>query len=349
MKKSVAVSIAVFMLVGFGGAGFVQAQSPQKGVINLALGSVSSSSGVYAFAVSLASVVHKYDPEITVTAVEGGGGYDHARLMKQGVLNWSISGSPAVAVAVREGSGSFKKEGPWEPVRLMFMRNVNVARVYVRADLAQKEGIKSWSDLAGKKFSPGIPGTRDMTRAMNANKVLGTGIQMVPGSLSDSVDNLKRGNLAGMLKGGAHDRFDAAMLECHYSTPLTVIGFKQQEAEKLMAKDPLDSFMETPAGGIRELPKLGSLWEMNSVVMTMSSSKMPQEIGYRIVKAVAKGWNEIVVAYPPCKGLDPVKDAFRNAPKGKTVFFHAGIIQYAKEMGIEVPPRLIPPEFKGTK
>lgn len=349
MKKSFSVFVAIFMLLGVAGSAIAQGKGVEKGVMNLALGSVSSSSGVYAFAVSLAAVVHKYDPEIHVTAVAGGGGYGHAKLMKQGVLNWSISGSPAVAVSVREGTGSFKKEGAWEPVRLMFMRNINVARVYVRADRAQKEGIRSWNDLAGKKFSPGIPGTRDMTRAMNANKVLGTGINMVPGSLSDSVDNLKRGNIVGMLKGGAHDRFDAAMLECHYSTPLTVIGFKREEAEKLMAKDPLDSFMETPVGGIRELPKLGGLWEMNSVVMTMSSSKMPQEIGYRIVKAVYKGWNEIVAAYPPCKGLDPIKDAFKNAPKGKTVLFHAGVIQYAKEMGIKVPERLIPPEFKGTK
>src|SRR3970040_1985799 len=212
--------------------GLVHAQSPAQKPVNLALGSVSSSSGVYAFAVSLSNVVRKYDPGINVTAVEGGGGFDHAKLMKQGVLDWSISGRPAVGAAVSEGAGNFKKEGPWEPVRLMFMRNVNVSRIYVRADVAKKDNIRTWADLAGKRFAPGIPGTRDMTRAMEANKLLGTGITTVPGSLADSTRGLKEGGFVGMLKGSPHDRFDTGMLETHFGTPLTVIGFSKAEADK---------------------------------------------------------------------------------------------------------------------
>jgi hypothetical protein len=284
-----------------------------------------------------------------VTAVEGGGGFDHAKLMKQGVLDWSISGSPAVAADVREGSGSFKKEGPWEPVRLMFMRNINVSRLYVRADAAKKDGITAWSDLAGKAFAPGIPGTRDMTRAMGANKLLGTGVKMVPGSLEDSTRGLKEGRVVGMLKGGPHDRFDTGMLETHYTVPLTVIGFTKPEAEKLQAADPFDTFMATPTGGIRELPGLGSLWEMNSVVMVMSSSRMSQEIGQRIMKAVYKGWDEIATAYPPAKGVNPIADALRFMPPGKAIPFHAGVIQHAKELGIQVPDRFVPAEYRAVK
>ncbi len=82
-----------------------------KKPVNLSLGSVSSSSGVYAFSVGLANAVHKHDPAINVTAVEGGGGFDHAKLMKQGVLDWSVSGSPAVVNAVRTGTANFKKKG----------------------------------------------------------------------------------------------------------------------------------------------------------------------------------------------------------------------------------------------
>jgi TRAP-type uncharacterized transport system substrate-binding protein len=107
--------------------------------------------------------------------------------------------------------------------------------------------------------------------------------------------------------------------------------------------------MENPTGSIRELPGVGPLWEMNSVVMTMGSSKMSQEVGYRIMKAVYKGWEEIAAAYPPCKGVNPIGDAFTYTPTGKELFFHAGVIQYAKEMGLKVPERFIPPEYKGAK
>ena len=339
---TLALSLAVWPSGG-------HAQADQGKPVNLALGSVSSSSGVYAFSVALATVVRKHDPGINVTAVEGGGGFDHAKLMKQGVLDWSVSGSPAVVAAVRQGSGSFKKEGAWEPIRLMFMRNLNVSRIYVRADTAARESIRVWADLAGKRFAPGIPGTRDMTRAIEANKLLGTGIMMVPSALGDATRRLKEGELAGMLKGGPHDRFDTSMLEAHYGTPLTVIGFTREQADRIAAASPLNTFGVTPKGGIRELPDVGPLIEMTSSVMTMSTSRMPQEVGYRITKAVYKGWAEIGDAFPPAKGLHPIEEAFRQTPDIKEAQFHAGVIQFAKELGISVPERLIPPEYRGPR
>jgi hypothetical protein len=317
--------------------------------VNLGLGSVTSSSSVYAFSVALANTVRRHDPGLNVTAVEGGGGFDHAKLMKQGVLDWSVSGSPAVVAAVREGSGNFKKEGAWEPARLMFMRNVSVSRVYVRADVAKKENIRTWSDLAGKRFSPGIPGTRDMARAMEANQLLGTKIAMVPGAFDDAIRRIKEGGLVGVLKGGPHDRFDSGMLEAHHGTPLTVIGFTKEQADKLTAQDPYNTFLVTPAGGVRELPGVGPLHEMSSAVMVMSSSRMSQETGYRIMKAVMQGWKEIGEAYPPSAGLHPIEDAFRQTPEVKEVLFHAGVVQMAQELGIQVPKRLVPPEYKPAR
>lgn len=317
--------------------------------LNLALGSVSGSSSIYAFSVALANTVRKHDSGLNVTTVEGGGAFDHAKLIKQGILDFSVSGGPAVVAAVREGSGNFKKEGAWEPARLMFMRNVGISRVYVRADVAKKENIRTWSDLVGKRFAPGIPGTRDMARAMDANQVLGTKIVMIPGSFEDALRRIKEGGLVGMLKGGPHDRFDSGMLEAHHGTPLTVIGFTREQAEKLTALDPYNSFLVTPAGGVRELPGAGPFYEMSAPVMVMSSSRMSQETGYRIAKAVMKGWKEIGEAYPPSQGIHPIADAFKQTPEVKEVLFHAGVVQMAKELGIAVPARLVPPEYKETK
>jgi len=81
-------------------------------------------------------------------------------------------------------------------------------------------------------------------------------------------------------------------------------------------------------------------------VMVMSSSRMTQETGYRIMKAVLKGWKEIGEAYPPAQGIKPIEDAFAQTPEVKEVLFHAGVVQMAQEMGINVPARLIPPEYK---
>ena len=348
MKKNICLKLIVFLLTlmlltVFSGSSIMA--KDQK--INLSMGSTSSLSGVYAFAVAIASVVNKYDPGISITVVESGASFDNAKQMKKGIFDWSSSGSPAVYTQVRDGIGSFKKEGAWEPIRLMFLRSINITRLYVREDIAEKEGIRTFADLANMRFNPGIPGTRDMERIISADELLDTGINFIPCSMSDAIKSLKEGRIVGMIKGSPSHNFDAGMMEVHYKTPLIVIGFTKEQVDKMQKNDPLNTFINTPANSITEIPDHDNLWEMNSSVMTMSSSNMSQEIGYRIMKAIYQGWEEICLSYPQCKEVDPIKDAFRSIPEGREgYYFHAGVIQFAKEIGIEVPEYLIPPEYK---
>lgn len=312
---------------------------------NIALGSVSSSSGVYPFAVSLASVITETDNGLNVTTVEGGGGFDHARLMRQGVVDFSTSGSPAVVQAVTSGTGGFEADGPWDGPRLMFMRNLNVTRIYVREDDADSEGIATWADLAGRTIAPGVPGTRDMGRIIAANELLGTGIEMLPASLEDSTSRLSEGRVAAVVKGSPNDRFDPAMQAVDFSTPLTVIGFSSEEAAAIGAENQLNTFVETPKGGIRDVPEAGPIIEMSSPVMVMSNADLPQDIGYAMAIAVVEGWETIGESYPAAASVHPVRDVISQIPDIEGLHLHAGVVQYAEENDIEVPERLIPPEY----
>jgi len=312
---------------------------------NLALGSVSSTSGVYPFAVALAAAITEANNGLNVTTVEGGGGFDHARLMRQGVVDFSTSGSPAVVRAVTTGTSGFAKDGAWDGPRLMFMRNLNVTRIYVRADVAKAEVIATWADLAGKAVAPGVPGTRDMKRIMAANELLATGVSMLPASLEDSTARLSEGRVAAVVKGSPNDRFDPAMQAVHFSRPLTVIGFSAEEAAKIAAQNQLNTFVETPQGGIRDVPEVGPLLEMSSPVMVMSSSGLAQDIGYAMAVAVVNGWDKIGEAYPAAAGVHPVRDVILQIPEIDGLYLHAGVVQYAVENGIDVPERLIPPEY----
>ena len=326
-----------------------RAAAQHDDLVQVFMGSTQATSGVYSFGVAVASAVAEHDPGIVVTVVESSGAYDNARRMKQGVFHWSISGSPAVYAEVRRGTGGFERYGPWEPIRMMFLRNINVARIYVRADEARADGIGTWSDLAGRRLGPGMPGTRDMSRLLEVDRLLGTGAAMVPGSLEDAVASLKEGRIIGLMKGSPLHSFDASMLECHYRTPLTVVGFTEAEADTVQAADLLNTFSLTSVGGIDNLPDVGGFWEMTSAAMALSSSLMPQEIGYRIAKAVYEGWKEIEEAYPPARGIDPIRDAFRNTPPGEGFYYHAGLVQFAREIGIDVPDRFVPPEYRETR
>lgn len=312
---------------------------------NLALGSVSSSSGVYPFAVAIAAVISNADNGLNVTTVEGGGGFDHARLMRQNVVDFSVSGSPAVVNEVTTGTGAFATDGAWDGPRLMFMRNINVTRIYVRQDEAASVGISQWSDLAGKTVIPGTPGTRDMDRMIGANELLGTGIVMIPAALEDANSRLAEGRVSAVVKGSPNDRFDPAMQAVHFSTPLTVIGFSPEEAETIQAQDQLNTFVATPAGGIRDMPDIGPMMEMSSPVMVMSSANLPQDIGYSMAVAVVEGWDTIGESFPAAASVDPIIDVISQIPDIAGLYLHAGVVQYAVENGIEVPDRLIPPEY----
>lgn len=316
---------------------------------NIALGSVSSSSGVYPFAVSLATVITEADNGLNVTIVEGGGGFDHARLMRRQVVDFSTSGSPAVVHAVISGSSGFEADGAWDGPRLMFMRNLNVTRIYALQDEAQADGISTWSDLAGYTIAPGVPGTRDMNRIMGANELLETGIDMLPASLEDSTSRLSEGRVSAVVKGSPNDRFDPAMQAVHFRTPLTVIGFSEDEAATIAEKDQLNTFVHTPAGGIREIPEAGPVIEMSSPVMVMSSANLPQDVAYTMAVAVVNGWNTIGESYPAAASVHPINDVIAQIPNIQGLYLHAGVVQYAVENGIDVPERLIPPEYTAAK
>lgn len=333
---SVLLSGAIIALVS------TAAQAQER---NLALGSVSSSSGVYPFAVALAAVISDADNSLNVTTVEGGGGFDHARLMRQGILDFSVSGSPAVVEAVTSGTGAFAADEAWDGPRLMFMRNINVTRIYVRADEATAHNITQWSDLAGRTVVPGAPGTRDMDRMIGANELLGTGIIMIPAALEDANSRLAERRVSAVVKGSPNDRFDPAMQAVHFTNPLTVVGFTAEEAARIQAEDQLNTFIATPAGGIRELPDAGPMMEMSSPVMVMSSANLSQDIGYAMAVAVVEGWGAIGESFPAAAGVDPIADVISQIPDIAGLYLHAGVVQYARQNGIEVPERLVPPEY----
>ena len=105
------------------------------------------------------------------------------------------------------------------------------------------------------------------------------------------------------------------------------------------------TFLKREKGSIVEFPDVGPIWEECPIAGAVATAAMPEEVGYQIVKAYVEGFDEIVAAYGPVKGFDPVGDYFKNAGDD-VVPAHAGLIRYAKEQGIEVPERFIPPEYK---
>jgi TRAP transporter TAXI family solute receptor len=88
--------------------------------------------------------------------------------------------------------------------------------------------------------------------------------------------------------------------------------------------------------GVEEDLTAPSVW--NSVVV---GKNMPEEQAYEIVKALFEHRDELEQVYVGASWTTPENTIdYAIAP------LHPGAIRYFKEIGLEVPDRLIPPEIK---
>jgi uncharacterized protein len=315
----------------------------KKQVINLNMGSTSSTSAVYAWCVATANVINKANVGLNVTVVESGAALDNLRKLKAGAFDFALSIDIPSAMQMYHGIDSFKGQ-PWKDVRILFIRNVTADRLYVRKD----SGIKKFTDLAGKKFSPGIPGASSTAYMMKFNEVLAAKIDFMPGALGDSINAFQAKRIVGLQKTSPLNAIDASLIEVNMTSPVTVIGFTKEDTERIRKVYPYIPFIETAKGSIAQVPDAGPMYELAPIVGAMAAKDLPENVAYNIVKSYAEGLSEVAASYPSVKGWNPVSDLFKYVPEGAEVYAHAGMVKYAKEKGIDVPKRFIPPEYKGN-
>lgn len=307
--------------------------------IYLNMGSTSSTSGVYAWCVAAANAINKADNGVHVTVVESGAGMDNLRKLSAGVFDFALAIDLPGSLQLYKGIEGFQGK-PFREVRWLFLRNIFADRLYVRKD----SGVTTFGDLKGKRFCPGIPGSASAAYVTQYNSILGHEISLVPSALGDAINALKEGRIAGLQKSSGLNNMDSSLIEVNMTTPLTVIGYSEEDVKRIQQVIPYMTFLERPKGSIIDFPEVGPIWEECPIAGAVTTSAMSEEIGYQIVKAYVEAFEEIAAAYPPIKGFDPVADYFKNAGED-VVPAHSGLIRFAQERGIEVPERFIPPEY----
>lgn len=342
MKRKINVMFVFALVLALIGGVSANAAETRKGVVNLNMGSTSSTSAVYAWCVATANVINKANVGLNVTVVESGAALDNLRKLKAGAFDFALSIDIPSAMQMHQGIDSFKDQ-PWKDVRILFIRNVTADRLYVRKD----SGVKTFTGIGGKKFSPGIPGASSTAYIMKFNDVLKAKIDFMPGALGDSINALQAKRIVGLQKTSPLTAIDASLIEVGMTTPITAIGFTKEDTEKIRQVYPYVPFIETAKGSINQLPDAGPMYELAPIVGAMASKSLPEDVVYKIVKSYAEGLSEVAASYSAVKGWDPVADLFKYVPEGAEVPAHAGLVRYAREKGINVPKRFIPPEYTG--
>jgi TRAP transporter TAXI family solute receptor len=284
----------------------------------------------------LSSLYNKKIENVNVSAVSSGGSVALMRLIRKGELEATFTHT-LTAYDSWNGVGKFEKEGAYKGIRMITGMYESVHHFVVRED----SGIKSMSELVGKRVNVGSPGSGS---AANSTIILqGLGIYD-----KVKINNLSFGDAGRAVGDGQMDALGmsgapmSAVVTLEASHKIRVLGFTEAEFKKVFAKSPFYYKTTLPAGVYKSWNKPTDLIAFQ--VYWIAHEKFDPEAVYKMLK----------VAYDPAN-KDYLKSVHRQfggmsaalqPMKGLGIPLHPGAVKYWKEQGMDIPAELIPPEMK---
>jgi len=193
----------------------------------------------------------------------------------------------------------------------------------------KESGIGSFNDLKGKKFNVGNPGSG--TRATLDELIGAMGWSLSAFSLASE---LKADEHGPALCDGKIDGFFYLVghPSANIQDPTTVCGAKLvsvtgSAVDKLVKANPYYAYATIPGGLYPNNPQETKTYGVLATVV--SSSKVPAETVYQVVKAVFDNFDELKKLHPAFQVLKPenmIKDGL-SAP------LHDGAVRYYREKG----------------
>ncbi len=314
-----AVSAAVLV-----GSAFSAPAVAQQKFITIGTGGVT---GVYyAAGGAICRLVNKDRAKhgIRCSVESTGGSVFNVNTIKAGELDMGFSQSDVQYNAVK-GLGQFKDAGAWTDERAVFSVHPEPFTVVAR----KEANVKSFTDFKGKRFNVGNPGSG--TRASMEELLAAMGWKLGDFSLASE---LKADEHGPALCDGKIDGFFYAVghPSANIQDPTTSCGAKLVSltgpaVDKLVAEKPYYAKATIPAGLYPNNPDATMTYGVLATVV--SSSKVPAETVYQVVKAVFDNFEEFKKLHPALANLKPenmIKD-------GNSAPLHDGAARYYREKG----------------
>ena len=314
------------------------------GKVNYLMGSTRSTSGTYPAAVAGAGILNKYAPDVQVTVIATGATHDNLKRLRLGDLQWAMVTNPDGAAMSYAGVRQYKT--PDKTLRLFFYYLTNITHIYVRAD----SDINKLEDLNGKKFHAGGIGFASTYNTKAIFKALGIKPNWFIGSLSDAVAAIKDNRCIGYSKSGAGiGAIDSTTMDILTRKKLKIVSFTDEQMKIALKTIPGLFYGLEPAGTIKGMKDQPEIRSFANGLAAYGNTKIPQEIGYQMIKAIVEHYDDIIAASPKSAKVNPIKDTIKHGvatAKMCGLPLHAGVVQYFEERGEKVPSLLIPPEYK---
>lgn len=301
------------------------------------IGSTQTGSSHYAYAVAATKAINKFVPEVNASVVETGASVDNVKRLRAGQIDIGGIVTEKVMYEAWKGIGIWKNM-PTPDLRMLWAYTQSIDYYVVRED----SGVTKLEDLEGKKFNPGMRGSATEATTKEIFQILGIKPDYHVGGTADAVAAIKDGRIVGYVKTGIGMQLDASTLDVMTLTKIRLIPMTPEHVKKVKATIPYLPFFTVPAGGIKAMPNQPEYTSWGMIVCGVALKDFPEDLMYKIVKAILKGRDMIVAAFPAHAEVDVPKDTVKIT----MIPLHAGAYRVYKEMGIKIPEHAIPPEVK---
>jgi uncharacterized protein len=253
-----------------------------------------------------------------------GGSVFNINTIKAGELDLGVAQSD-VQYNATKGQGQYKDAGAYGDLRAVMSLHPEPFTVLTR----KEANAKNFTDMKGKKFNVGNPGSG--TRASLEELIAAMGWKLSDFALASELKAdehgpaLCDGKIDGFFYGVGHP-------SANIQDPTTSCGAKLvpvtgAAVDKLIAEKPYYAKAVIP-GGL--YPGNPSDTQTYGVLATLvSSSKVPADSVYAVVKAVFDNFEEFKKLHPALANLKP-EDMVKN---GLSAPLHEGAARYYKEKG----------------
>ncbi|UCG97583.1 MAG: TAXI family TRAP transporter solute-binding subunit [Burkholderiales bacterium] len=253
-----------------------------------------------------------------------GGSVYNVNTIRAGELDMGVAQSDWQYHAAK-GTAVFKDAGPFNELRAVFSLHPEPFTVVAR----KEANIGKFEDFKGKRFNIGNPGSG--TRASMEELLNAMGWKTSDFSLASELKADEHGpalcdnKIDGFYYGVGHP-------SANIQDPTTTCGAKLVSltgpaVDKLVKANSYYAYATIPGGLYANNPNPTQTYGV--LATFVSSSKVPADVVYNVVKAVFENFDDFKKLHPAFANLDPKK----MIKDGLSAPLHDGAVKYYKEKG----------------
>ena len=292
----------------------------------------------YPVGVALGTITHAQlsrTQGISLTAISSAGSFENIKLLRDNQAQFAI-------LQGQFGAWSWSGEGPVSNPQT-YMRSVsalwkNVEHFVLLTELVSEGNMNDLQRLDGERY---VLGARNSGAEQTGRYILDTlGIAweekftlayMGYGPTSNAIQD---GNIVGMNIPGGAPVSAITRAYARMGDRITILDWTQEQLDLVNAEFPLWDWYEFPPGIYPNQNRLVRTIASPNLLVTRKD--VPAEVVYRITRLMWENLATLQEIHGATRDMHP-----EFAVQGLGAPLHAGALRYYREIGIEIPPRLI--------